>query len=70
MSSKPICSIVLALFLAVTGLAQSVAKQPKAVVAQKAFNVGEIQKGKLAQHTYVIKNEGSADLEIKNVAPT
>lgn len=42
---------------------------PKLVIGETSFNVGEVKKGSLAQHTFTLKNEGSGILEIKNVAP-
>src|SRR5262249_16706976 len=43
--------------------------KPKLVIQKLEHNFGEIKKGALAQYSFVVKNEGGADLEIKSVAP-
>jgi hypothetical protein len=60
--------------VALTGAALGQSSQdpqakPKLTIQKLEHNFGEIKKGSVAQHSFVIKNEGKADLEIKNVAP-
>ncbi len=49
---------------------QAAAGAPKIAIKKTDHNVGEIKKGVAASYTFVFKNEGTADLEIKRVAPT
>ena len=70
--------VVLLLALAGGALGQSNSAQsnsapagaPKLVMAQTDFSFGTIKAGEVLNHTFVFKNEGTADLEIKNVAPS
>ncbi len=43
--------------------------RPKLSIQKLEHSFGEIKKGASAQHSFTVKNEGNADLEIKNVAP-
>ncbi len=43
--------------------------KPKLAIQKLEHNFGEIKKGASAQHSFTVKNEGAADLEIRNVAP-
>lgn len=43
--------------------------KPKAVAAEPIADVGSVAKGDNAAHDFVIKNEGTADLQITNVQP-
>ncbi len=43
--------------------------KPKLAIQNPEHNFGEIKKGSTAQHSFTVKNEGGADLEIKNVVP-
>lgn len=43
---------------------------PKLVIKSTEHNLGEVKKGTPAAYSYIFKNEGTADLEIKRVAPT
>lgn len=43
---------------------------PKIVIKQLEYSFGEIKKGAVADHTFTFKNEGKADLQIRNVAPS
>ena len=43
---------------------------PKLAISKTQFDFGEIKKGTLAEHSFTIKNEGTADLVINNVAPS
>ena len=72
MKTKNFIGLVVMLFAAVGSVfGQSAASGvPKLVIKSTEHNVGEIKKGTPASHTYVFKNEGTADLEIKRVAPT
>lgn len=42
---------------------------PKLVIAEPEFNLGEIRQGVAAKHSFVVKNEGATELEIKRVTP-
>ena len=44
-------------------------KSPKLVIASTEHNFGEVKAGEVLTHSFVVKNEGTADLEIKNVVP-
>ena len=71
MKSKHLFGIAaVLLMLAVTALGQSSAGAPKIVINKTEHNFGEVKKGANATYTFVFKNEGKADLEIKRVAPT
>jgi hypothetical protein len=43
---------------------------PKIVIKQLEHNFGEIKKGAVAEHIFTFRNEGKADLQIRNVAPS
>jgi len=45
------------------------AGKPKAVVFEPIGDVGAVAKGDNATHDFVIKNEGTADLQVTNVSP-
>ena len=50
--------------------AEPKAAAPKLVIAATEHNLGEVKRGAQATYTFVVKNEGNADLEIRNVAPS
>ena len=56
--------------LAVSAAFAQPAAAPKLVIAATEHNVGEVKRGAQAIYTFVVKNEGNADLEIRNVAPS
>lgn len=62
-----ICAVWLT--LSVVAFAQS-ANAPKIAIKKTDLNLGEVKKGTAANFTFVFKNEGTADLEIKRVAPS
>ncbi|MFP5264293.1 MAG: hypothetical protein ACLGJB_20610 [Blastocatellia bacterium] len=41
---------------------------PKMVVPFNSFNFGDVYKGEVISHIFVIRNEGTADLQIKDFA--
>lgn len=41
---------------------------PKIVIKQLEYSLGVIKKVAVADHTFTFKNEGQADLQIRNVA--
>ncbi|MFN0120378.1 MAG: DUF1573 domain-containing protein [Blastocatellia bacterium] len=49
--------------------APAAGKQPKLQMASTDFNFGEIEAGRQASHTFIVKNTGTADLEVKAVRP-
>jgi hypothetical protein len=70
MKFKPALGII-AIALAMTSIAFSqTGNAPKLIIKQTEHNFGEVKKGETAQHAFTFKNEGKADLEIKNVAPS
>ncbi|MEM7390975.1 MAG: DUF1573 domain-containing protein, partial [Verrucomicrobiota bacterium] len=48
----------------------SLAEKPKIVVDQPVFNWGKMSNSKSAEHEFVVKNTGDADLIIKNTKTT
>lgn len=67
-----ICVAILSLLAsAVLGQESDAAKNaPKLVIKETTHNLGEVKRGSNGQHTFVFKNEGTTNLEIKRVAPT
>ena len=70
-------SLMLALALVATLAVQATAKggqaeqsaEPKLVIPSFTHDFGEIKAGTPITHSFIIKNQGKADLLIKNVAP-
>lgn len=69
--------VVLAGLCLLFGLDAAVAKGqatsggvPKLVVEKTEFNAGEVREGDPVKHSFVFRNDGNADLEIKNVVLT
>ncbi|MFN7945605.1 MAG: DUF1573 domain-containing protein [Blastocatellia bacterium] len=62
---------LLLLVLAASASAQSRsdAPQPHLSLAETEFNAGEVKQGDEVSHTFIVKNNGKANLEIKNVKP-
>lgn len=46
------------------------APAPKISIAQPEFNFGEVKEGTDLSHTFILRNEGTAPLEVKSVAPS
>ncbi len=66
----PLLSLVLA--FATTAMAQASPAsngEPKLVIKSFAHDFGEVKSGTPLQYSFIIKNEGKADLLIKSVAP-
>lgn len=62
---------ILALALAFAGAAFGQSNpMPKLVIEKTEFNAGEIKAGEELKHDFVVKNEGTADLQILNVLPS
>ena len=59
-----LCCVLLA---AATLLAQGAAGKPKVVVPEPIKDVGFVAKGDLATHEFVIRNDGNAPLELREV---
>ena len=76
MKLKNLLGLATALFaLAVSGLGQTTtntptAGTPKLAIKETEHNFGEVKKTANPSYTFVFKNEGKTDLEIKRVAPT
>ena len=68
LSLMTLCAIWLALSAIAFG--QTATGAPKIAIKKTDHNIGEVKKGASASYTFVFKNEGTADLEIKRVAPT
>ena len=68
-----ILTLALAASLAVPAAAQGKqaeqSAEPKLVVSSFTHDFGEIKAGTPLTHSFIIKNQGKADLIIKNVAP-
>lgn len=58
----------LLLLLTATALAQD--KAPKLVIETLNHNFGKVKEGVKVSHTFKLKNEGTADLLIEEVAPS
>ncbi len=61
-------AVLIALVVAVFG--QAANGSPKLVIKSTEHNFGELKKDAHATHSFVFKNEGTADLEIRRVAPS
>jgi len=46
------------------------AAAPVATFPEFSFDFGEVSRGQKVKHSFVIRNDGKADLEVLNVAPT
>ena len=55
-------------FTAVPGVENHTDKQPKIEITPQSFDLGEVQYGDVAKHTFKIKNLGNEVLEIIKVA--
>ena len=62
-------TLVVLLALTVATFGQN-AGAPKMDIKKTEHNFGEVRKGDPVQHSFVFKNEGKSDLEIKSVAPS
>ena len=72
---KSTLSIALILFLALIATGQEAkpaqgTSEPKLVIDATNYDFGTVKSGSFVSHTFKIKNEGAADLLIKNVAPS
>jgi hypothetical protein len=70
--TRPGLAVLLLLVFTFTAQSQTVApgeKQPKVALAATEFNLGEVKQGEPVSHTFIIKNNGTANLEIKDVKP-
>jgi hypothetical protein len=73
-------TFVLALAVVASGQTQQAAKPeaeaakkggaPKLAISKTQHDFGQIKQGTLAQYSFTLKNEGTADLVINNVAPS
>ena len=78
MKSKflPVClAVMLLMAVSITGQTPAASQsapsaQPKIVVSAMQHELGEIKKGTAAEYSFTFKNEGKADLQILNVAPS
>jgi len=50
------------------GALNTASPAPKAVVPFDSFKFGDVYKGEIISHIFVIRNEGSAELQIKDFA--
>ena len=69
-----IAVLILALAFTVNVLGQDKAEQanknaPKLSVEKPEYDLGKVEEGKEVTYTFKIKNEGNAELVIKNVSP-
>lgn len=76
MKLKKLFGLAVALLvLAVSGFGQTTTGtaatgSPKLTIKETDHNFGEVKKTANPSYTFVFKNEGKSDLEIKRVAPT
>ena len=61
---------IVLLTLVVSGFAQATTGTPKLTIKETEHNFGKVKKTANPTYTFIFKNEGKADLEIKRVAPT
>lgn len=62
------CLTVLLLLLTIPTIAQD--KAPKLVVEAFEYDFGKVKENVKTSHTFTLKNEGTADVVIENVAPS
>lgn len=62
------CLTILLLLLTITVVAQD--KTPKLVVETFEYDFGKVKEAVKTSHTFQLKNEGTADVMIENVAPS
>jgi len=63
-------AVVLALAFAGLALGQGAASgRPKLALGQAEFHLGLAKTNETLTHTFLLKNEGTADLRVENVAP-
>ncbi|HWQ36285.1 MAG TPA: DUF1573 domain-containing protein [Blastocatellia bacterium] len=70
--TRPGLAALLLLVLTITAQSQTAApgeRQPKVSLAATEFNLGEVKQGEPVSHTFIIKNTGTANLEIRDVKP-
>ncbi|HEX8089413.1 MAG TPA: hypothetical protein VF762_11200 [Blastocatellia bacterium] len=76
---KRLFNLTTAVLISITGVQQARAQQPagatptappapKMVAPFNSFNFGDVYKGEVISYIFVIRNEGSADLQIKDFA--
>ena len=58
---------LLLLFLPLLCMAQE--KAPKMVISELTYDAGEVIKGTVIEHDFIVKNEGDAVLQIKSAKP-
>lgn len=63
-------AVWLALATVAFGQQAAPSNAPKIAIKETNHNVGDVKKGGSASFSFVFKNEGTADLEIKRVAPS
>jgi hypothetical protein len=62
--------LTLLLLLGLVGVARAQEKAPKLVLETFEHDFGKVVEGSKVSHTFQLKNEGTADLLIKEVAPS
>jgi hypothetical protein len=63
-------ALVLALASAAASQDNKPADAPKLVMDSFQHDFGEIKSGTALNYTFIVKNQGKANLEIRNVAPS
>jgi hypothetical protein len=61
-------AVVAALFWS-TGMAADTEKKPLIFIEEMRHDMGNVFEAKNYKHTFTVKNNGNADLEIKSVKP-
>ncbi|MBS1813223.1 MAG: DUF1573 domain-containing protein [Acidobacteria bacterium] len=64
------CLTILSLLLTLTVTVLAQDKAPKLVIESLEHNFGKVKEGQKISHTFQLKNEGTADLLIEDVAPS
>ncbi|MBP7149429.1 MAG: DUF1573 domain-containing protein [Acidobacteria bacterium] len=61
--------VLFALVLLVTFAAPCALAEPKAVLPERTFDAGDVEKGTVIEHGFVFRNDGDSDLRILEVHP-
>ncbi len=67
LAALTVLSLVLLCFLTTIGFAQK--NLPKLHIREKSVDIGEVFEGEDVVYDFVVRNMGSADLQILNVRP-
>ena len=69
-SGLVILCVILSMMFTLCGTAEALAQSKPKIVVDSAFHdYGEVLRGKTVSHAFVIKNQGTADLVIRDAKP-